>query len=119
MNQAIQFPSEDQSNSFRRHVFEHEPVALRTFTPSQAVFERSAGAFHFTPEGRRLYDYSSGVLVANLGHNPRSWMKRFCTYMGWKPERVTGQGGRDYFEAVTMPAYSAFSPVEGEAVSGL
>ena len=77
MNEPIQFPSEDQSNAARRHVFDQEPVALRTYTPSQAVFEKSAGVFHVTPEGRRLYDYASGVLVANLGHNPRSWMKRF------------------------------------------
>ena len=48
-----------------------EPKALRTYTPTQAVLARSAGVYHWTPEGRRLYDFTSGVLVANLGHNPR------------------------------------------------
>ena len=48
----------------------YEPRALRTYTPTQAVLARSAGVFHWTPEGRRLYDFTSGVLVANLGHNP-------------------------------------------------
>jgi 4-aminobutyrate aminotransferase-like enzyme len=119
MNEPIQFPAEDRSNAARRHVFQQEPVALRTYTPSQAVFAKSAGAFHFTPEGRKLYDYSSGVLVANLGHNPRSWMKRFCSYMGWKPEHVTGDGDGDYFEAVTMTAYNAVTPVEANAVDRL
>jgi 4-aminobutyrate aminotransferase-like enzyme len=74
--------------------------------------------FHFTPEGRKLYDYSSGVLVANLGHNPRQWMKRFGDYMGWKPEHLA-QGGDGYFEAVTLTAYNAMTPIEEQAVSRL
>src|SRR5260221_3119211 len=31
---------------------------------SQAVIAGSAGVFHWTPEGRKLFDFSSGVLVA-------------------------------------------------------
>ena len=45
-------------------------MALRTFTPTQAVIAKSAGVFHWTADGRKLYDFTSGVLVANLGHNP-------------------------------------------------
>ena len=71
MNQSIQFPNEERSNAARRTIAAKEPIAQRTYTPSQAVFAKSAGSFHWTPEGRRLYDYSSGVLVANLGHNSR------------------------------------------------
>ena len=88
MSRPIQFPHESRSNAVRETITEKEPVALRTFTPSQAVFTKSAGVFHWTSDGRRLYDYSSGVLVANLGHNPRRWMRRFCGSMGWKPEHV-------------------------------
>lgn len=115
----IQFSGEDQSNAARQVIGEEEPQAMRTFTPSQAVFARSAGVFHYTPEGRRLYDYSSGVLVTNLGHNPRRWMKRFCEYLGWKPEQVTGEGSGDYFEAVTLTAYNAITPLEANAVERL
>jgi acetylornithine/succinyldiaminopimelate/putrescine aminotransferase len=77
MNQPIQFPNEGRSNAVRRTIAAKEPIAQRTYTPSQAVLAKSAGPFHWTPEGRRLYDYSSGVLVANLGHNPRAWLQRF------------------------------------------
>ena len=91
MTSPIQFPGEDRSNEIRALVASDEPVAQRTFTPSQAVLAKSAGTFHFTPEGRRLYDYSSGVLVSNLGHNPRRWMQRFSGYLGWKPEHLTGE----------------------------
>src|SRR5436190_671555 len=73
--QPIQHPREDQSNADRAAMVSVEPKTLRTYTPSQAVIAQSAGVFHWTPEGRRLYDFSSGVLVANLGHNPKQWMR--------------------------------------------
>ncbi|WP_417384542.1 aspartate aminotransferase family protein [Gimesia sp.] len=115
MTTAIHFDNENQSNAVRDDLFQTEPLALRTFTPSQAVLAKSAGCYHWTPEGRRLYDFTSGVLVANLGHNPRSWMKRFSEYMGWKPEHVTGEGEGEYFDALTMTAYNAVTPIETEA----
>ena len=71
MNSPIQHPHEDASNAVRAGAARYEPRASRTYTPTQAVLARSAGVFHWTPEGRRLYDFTSGVLVANLGHNPR------------------------------------------------
>jgi 4-aminobutyrate aminotransferase-like enzyme len=117
MNQPIQFPNEDRSNAARRTVAAKEPIALRTYTPSQAVLAKSAGTFHWTPEGRRLYDYSSGVLVANLGHNPREWLARFFDYLGWSPGNIGGTA--DYVTAVPMTAYNAITPVEAAAVERL
>lgn len=119
MVQPIQFSGEDRSNATRLTLTQNEPLALRTFTPSQAVFAKSTGIFHFTPEGRRLYDFSSGVLVTNLGHNPRRWMQRFCSLMGWKPEHVAGGPTDGYFEAVTLSAYNAMTELEAEAVQRL
>jgi 4-aminobutyrate aminotransferase-like enzyme len=117
MNQPIQFPHEERSNAARRTIATKEPLAQRTFTPSQAVFAKSAGAFHWTPEGRRLYDYSSGVLVANLGHNPRRWLKRFFDYLGWNPAALAGPG--EYVAAVPMTAYNAITELEAAAVERL
>lgn len=120
MNSPIHFPAENVSNTVRDTITEQEPLALRTFTPSQAVLAKSAGSFHWTPEGRRLYDYSSGVLVANLGHNPRRWMQRLAGYMGWKPEHFAEDSGADgYIEAVTLTAYNAVTEIEAEAVRRL
>ena len=90
MPQPILFPGEERSNAVRTNIAAHEPLAMRTFTPSQAVFGRSAGPFHVTPEGRRLYDFSSGVLVSNLGHNPRRWLQRFARYLQWTPDMLFG-----------------------------
>lgn len=121
MTQAIQFPGESKSNAVRQVVAEREPVALRTFTPSQAVFAKSAGVYHWTPEGRKLFDFSSGVLVANLGHNPRRWMQHFASYMNWTPEALFGSpsAADEYVPAVTMTAYNGITEIETLAVQRL
>src|SRR5262249_28128793 len=66
------------------------------------------------PEGRRLYDFTSGVLVANLGHNPGSWMRRFTAHMGW-PAPDLRVPSPDFFDALPMTAYNAVTAVEIEA----
>src|SRR5262249_9629679 len=77
MTAPLHHPNEPSSDAIRAHSVTVEPKALRTYTPTQAVIARSEGIFFWTPEGRRLYDFTSGVLVANLGHNPWPWMERF------------------------------------------
>src|SRR5262245_29849773 len=124
MTSPIDFPGEERSNASRRTIARQEPLALRTLTPSQMVLARSSGVFHWTPEGRRLYDYSSGVLVANLGHNPLRWMKRFAAYLGWDAELLSGRGIQgtppdQFFSAATLTAYNAITPIEAQAVERL
>ncbi|MBN9521916.1 aminotransferase class III-fold pyridoxal phosphate-dependent enzyme [bacterium] len=113
MTPPIQHPAEPTSNAARAAVAGVEPRSLRTFTPSQAVLAKSAGVYHWTPEGRRLFDFTSGVLVSNLGHNPTRWTRRFFDYMGW-PAGVSDVAG-DYFPAVAMTAYNAVTPIEADA----
>jgi 4-aminobutyrate aminotransferase-like enzyme len=123
MTAPLHHPHEPTSNATRDLVVRCEPRALRTYTPTQAVFSHSAGVFHWTPEGRRLYDFTSGVLVANLGHNPSAWMKRFVEYIGWADARwksenpaANGQSApAGYFPALPLTAYNAVTPVETEA----
>src|SRR5947209_11239851 len=116
MSSPPHHPREAASNETRDEVARFEPKALRTFTPTQAVLAKSAGVFHWTPEGRRLYDFSSGVLVANLGHNPLPWQRRFFRYMGWPETLPAGDG---YFPALPMTAYNAITPVETDATRRL
>src|ERR1700722_10185030 len=108
MTSPLQHPRETTSNAVRAELCQVEPRSLRTYTPTQAVLARSAGVYHWTPEGRRLCDFSSGVLVANLGHNPQRWMQRFVQHMGWpapgKPP--AGDTGAAYFPALPMTAYN-------------
>jgi 4-aminobutyrate aminotransferase-like enzyme len=112
---AIEHRGEARSNAIRQVIDEREPTALRTFTPTQLAIARSAGVFHWTADGRKLYDYTSGVLVTNLGHNPVGWQRRLLRYMGWDgplPER-------EYFESVPLTAYNAITTIEAEAVRRL
>lgn len=110
---AIHHLNEPRANAERDSIEHLEPRSLRTFTPTQAVIAKSAGVFHWTPDGRRLYDYSSGVLVANLGHNPTYWTQQFLNYMGWNPDELRCSKG--YFPAVPLTAYNAITPLEAES----
>ena len=109
--QPIQFAGEDQSNAVRTQILNQEPFAIRTFTPSQCVISHSAGSYHFTPEGRKLADFTSGVLVANLGHNPVSWWNRVIDYLGLGAIK----DGDQYAKCVPLTAYNAITEVEALA----
>ncbi len=115
MTEPLHHPQESASNTIRDGIARYEPRTLRTYTPTQAVLARSAGVFHWTPEGRRLYDFTSGVLVSNLGHNPQRWMRRFMQHMGWECPPAPG----DYSPALPLTAYNAVTPVEIEATRRL
>ncbi len=108
----IQHRGEERSNEVRRQIAALEPHCLRTFTPSLAVLSKSAGCYHVTPEGRTLADFSSGVLVANLGHNPASWWRRVISYMGLDQ---LASGDAQFVPAVPLTAYNALTEVEAEA----
>jgi len=115
MATTIHHAGEPTANSSREKLARVEPKSLRTFTPTQAVISRSAGVFHWTADGRRLYDFSSGVLVSNLGHNPTRWMARFAQLMGWPATGFPTSGAPEYTPAVAMTAYNAVTPIEIEA----
>jgi 4-aminobutyrate aminotransferase-like enzyme len=126
---AIQHPGEPRGNAVRAILQQLEPRTQRTYTPTQAVLARSAGIFHWTPDGRRLYDFTSGVLVANLGHNPQLWLERFWHYLGWSSawrEIANGsapgtsfpgaqQAGQPFAVAVPLTSYNALTELEAEA----
>lgn len=106
-----QHEGEDLSNQWRRRAARAIPTAQRTYTPSLAVLARSEGSFHWTPEGRKLADFTSGVLVANLGHNPTRWWQRVQRYLGLDQMPAGG----DFFPALTLTSYNALTPLEVEA----
>src|SRR6059058_1483244 len=113
MTKPLHLDGEQASNAARDLAARFEPRALRTFTPTQAVLARSAGVYHWTPEGRRLFDFTSGVLVANLGHNPARWASRFARYLSWPADGFPDTDG--YFPALTATAYNAVTHAEAEA----
>src|SRR5262245_61998823 len=115
---SIHHPGEPGANGYRDRVAQVEPRSLRTYTPTQAVISHSAGVYHWTKDGRRLFDFTSGVLVSNLGHNPTAWMSRLNRYMGWSAT-VASAAPSGYTSALPMTAYNAITPVEVDASSRL
>ncbi|MCL6501402.1 MAG: aminotransferase class III-fold pyridoxal phosphate-dependent enzyme [Pirellulales bacterium] len=111
----IQHRDEERSNDIRRRLAAVEPHALRTYTPSLAVLARSAGCYHWTPEGRMLADFTSGVLVMNLGHNPARWWRRVLGYLGLT-ELTDAQ---PFVPALTLNAYNAATELELAAAERL
>ena len=109
----IQHAGEDHGNQLRARLCEAEPQCLRTQTSSMAMIAHSSGAYHWTTEGRRLADFTSGVLVANLGHNPASWWMKLFSYLNIS----LGEGPDDsrFQSAAPLTTYNAGSPVEVEA----
>ena len=102
---------EEQSNQIRHTVARLEPRSLRTYTPSLAVIQRSAGCYHWTPEGRMLADFTSGVLVANLGHNPGRWWARVLGYLGLDHPDFA----QPFVPSVPLTSYNAVTPLEADA----
>ena len=112
---AVQHAGEGPSNDVRRRLAEVEPLAQRTVTPSMAVLAKSSGSYHWTPEGRKLADFTSGVLVANLGHNPTRWWKRVTEYLGLAPREQDGE----FLESLPLTAYNAVTELEVRAAERL
>ncbi len=108
----IVHPGETRSNALRERLVEVEPRTQRTFTPSLAAISRSAGCYHWTSDGRKLADFTSGVLVANLGHNPIRWWQSVLRYMGLDRLPPNGDG---FLVAAPLTTYNALCELEVQA----
>ncbi len=97
------------SNGLRQRLSAVEPLGQRTYTPSLAVIGQSAGSYVWTPEGRQLADFTSGVLVANLGHNPRRWWQRVCEYLQLPSDRSSDD---TYIRMIPLTAYNGVTELE-------
>ncbi len=123
-NRVVQHEGESTSNEFRRRNVSTEPRCLRTPTSSMAVIESSAGSYHYTVDGRKLIDFTSGVLVSNLGHNPTRWWQRLYHYLGQRELLQAIHAGNvdtaeEFVRAAPLTVYNAVSPIEVEACERL
>jgi 4-aminobutyrate aminotransferase-like enzyme len=108
-------PAEPQSETARSSIARTEPRALRTYTPTLAVIARSEGCYHYTADGAKLADFTSGVLVTSLGHNPVRWWQRLLKHLGHGETPPAGE----YFAAAPLSAYNAITQVEALACERL
>ena len=66
---SIQHDGEPRANAIRERLDAVIGRGQRTYTPSQLTVEKAQGCYLWTVDGRKLVDFTSGVLVANLGHD--------------------------------------------------
>jgi 4-aminobutyrate aminotransferase-like enzyme len=115
-SRASERGGESESDAIRQVIAQTEPKSLRTFTPTQAVISRAAGCYLYTPDGRKLADFTSGVLVSNLGHNPVRWWQRVYEYLGLQ---LSPNPREEFISAAPLTAYNAITPVEALACERL
>jgi len=100
---SVQHPNEPNGNANRRRLDRLVGRGQRTYTPSQLVIEKAKGCWLWTVDGRKLIDFTSGVLVVNLGHAHAGFERLYKKYLAGFPRS----------------SYSMIAPVEIEAAQRL
>ncbi len=103
MSRSIEHASEPKSNAFRRRLDKVVGLGQRTYTPSQLVVERAKGSWLWTVDGKKLIDFTSGVLVVNLGHAHAGFERLYKQYLAGLPRS----------------SYNMVAPIEVEAAERL
>lgn len=103
METTIQHEGEPLGNAVRRRLDAVLGKGQRTYTPSQLVVAKAKGCHIWTVDGRKLIDFTSGVLVVNLGHAHPEFERRY----------------RAYCRKLPRNAYNMVAPVEVEAAERL
>lgn len=90
---------EPKGNKIRKQWAKNIGKGQSTYTPTQAVIEKAKGRYLYTVDGRRLIDFTSGVLVQNLGYQHAAFEKYF----------------REYKKGLPRNAYNMMTPIQTEA----
>lgn len=80
MSNSIHHAGETRGNQLRERADRVIGRGQRTYTPSQAVVERARGCRLWTVDGRELIDFTSGVLVSNIGYGQAGFEERYARY---------------------------------------
>ncbi|MBI2423943.1 MAG: aspartate aminotransferase family protein [Candidatus Hydrogenedentes bacterium] len=84
----IEHQDETQGNALRNAFNEIVGKGQDTFTPTRVVISKAKGVHLWTADGRRLIDFTSGVLVCNLGYNHKGFEKRVKAYSKGLPRNA-------------------------------
>lgn len=82
---SIEHSGEKKGNALRAAFDAVIGRGISTYSPTQAAIVRAKGVHLWTADGRRLVDFASGVLVTNLGHGHKGFLRRWKKYLGKLP----------------------------------
>ena len=85
---SIRHKDEAQGNAIRRRLDQVVGLGQRTYTPSQLVITKAKGAYLWSVDGRKLIDFTSGVLVVNLGHAHPGFERLYRKYAAGVPRNA-------------------------------
>lgn len=85
---SIEHRQEPEGNALRAAYTGVTGRGQMTYTPTQLVVARAKGCWLQTVDGRKLLDFASGVLVANLGHAHPAFEKRLRRYARHLPRNA-------------------------------
>jgi len=100
---SIRHPGEPRGNKARARLDQFIGRGQRTYTPSQLAVLKAKGCYIWTVDGRKLLDFTSGVLVINLGHQHPLFEKQYKAYAAGLPRN----------------AYNMVAPIEVDAARRL
>ena len=86
--EAIQHEGEPKGNAIRSRLNVVSGAGLRTYTPTQIVVQKAEGVQLHTVDGKRLIDFTSGVLVGNLGYGHAGFERRYHSYCEGLPRNA-------------------------------
>lgn len=103
MTGSIRHPGEPRGNRIRSGLDQLIGRGQRTYTPSLLAVLKAKGCNIWTVDGRELVDFTSGVLVINLGHQHPLFEKQYKLYAAGLPRN----------------AYNMVAPIEIDAARRL
>lgn len=76
----IEHQNEPEGNAIRKLMAKYVGDGQNTYTPTQAAIVKARGCWLWTADGRKLLDFTSGVLVQNLGYLHSKYEKYWAAY---------------------------------------
>lgn len=76
----IEHQNEPKGNLIRKAVADFIGPGQNTYTPTQLAVTKAKGCWLWTEDGRKLIDFTSGVLVQNLGYQHPKFEKYWAAY---------------------------------------
>ena len=101
--ESIRHLNEPKGNAIRERLDKCVGRGQRTYTPSLIAVEKAKGCFVWTVDRRKLIDFTSGVLVVNLGYAHAGFERLYRRYLAGLPRS----------------SYNMVAPVEVEAAERL
>jgi 4-aminobutyrate aminotransferase-like enzyme len=84
----ISHENEPEGNEIRKTVCEYVGQGQTTYTPTQIAVAKAKGSSLWTVDGRKLIDFTSGVLVQNLGYQHPLFEKYSAKYKKGLPRNA-------------------------------